>query len=93
MVRSLLSEPSDKQAIPPPDGAVTNEMLLRASTWPLAYDIRNNHIRCGSCRQSVQSLGHNNIGYTSNVQTILGLVVMHMIQTHGFTREGAIENG
>lgn len=93
MVRSLNAEPSEKMAAPPPEGAVTNAMLLKGSSWPLAFDIRNNHLRCGSCRQSVQSLGKNNIGYTSNVQTILGLVVMHMIQAHGFTREGFIENG
>jgi len=94
MVRSASQSPaelSDKMATPPTDGAVTNAMLMAASTWPISFDIRTNHVRCGRCRQSIQSMGKNGIGYTGDAQTLMGLVVMHMIQVHKYTREGIID--
>jgi hypothetical protein len=95
MAKTLSQNPadlSDEMAEMPEDGAVTNEMLLKASEWAVNFDNLNHHIRCAGCRQSIMATGKNNRGYTTNVQTILGLVTMHMIQAHNWTREG-IQDG
>lgn len=84
---------SEEKVTPPPEGQVTNDMLVAATQWPVKFDIRHHHIRCIKCQQSIMSMGKNGQGYTTNNQTILGLTVMHMIQTHQFTREGAKTDG
>jgi hypothetical protein len=91
MAKTMSQNPadlSDEMVTMPEEGEVTNDMLLKASIWAVNFDNLNHHIRCAGCRQSIMATGKNNHGYTTNVQTILGLVVMHMIQVHNWTREG-----
>jgi hypothetical protein len=91
MAKTMSDHPrdlSDEMAAMPEEGAVDNAMLLKASVWAVKFDNLNHHIRCVGCQQSIMATGKNGRGYTTNIQTILGLVVMHMIQKHNWTREG-----
>lgn len=82
---------SERRTTPPTDGQVTNQMLVAATQWPVRFDLKSGHLRCMKCQQGILSMGKNGRGYQTTCQDIMGLVVMHMIQAHEFTREG--ENG
>jgi hypothetical protein len=92
-VSQSMADLSEEKTEMPEDGAVTNAVLILASTWPVTFDLKNGNLRCSRCRQSIIAIGRNGIGYMTNIQDIMGQVVMHMIQAHQYTREGAIENG
>jgi hypothetical protein len=79
---------SEKRAEPPTDGQVTNQMLMAATQWPVRFDLKHAHLRCMKCQQSILAMGKNGQGYQTTCQDIMGMVVMHMIQVHQYTREG-----
>jgi predicted small metal-binding protein len=88
-----MADLSDKRTEMPADGAVSNDLLMMASLWSVTFDLQSANLRCVRCGQSIMAIGAKGMGYMTNIQEVMGQIVMHMIQAHGYTREGIIGNG
>lgn len=77
---------SDARVAPPSDFAVAPEV------WDAVADIAlvpSGWLCCPHCRQGVIHVDWNRQLYAYTVDEQRGLVLAHMIQSHGWTREAA----
>lgn len=75
---------SDERVAPGPEFAVSDEVwravkyvILRPASW----------LCCGLCRQGIVQTMWDHTSYATHDGEVDSLILMHMIQRHGWTRE------
>lgn len=85
--------PAGQRVIPPAEFAVSDQVQQAASDWPLLLRVEGERqktdgmLLCQRCRQGIVPLWKEDVKYTYNGEAMRGLIIAHLIQNHGWTRE------
>lgn len=77
---------STPPAAPPAGFAVTAEVWAGVRKWPTCL-----HRLCALCGRSINIAAYDDVAYQYTPQELEGLVLAHLIQSHGWTRESISE--